>query len=59
MDTAYPVPSTNGKKLFVIGRQLRGELARYDAKSGQFTPYLSGISADGWTFPGTANGLCM
>jgi len=46
MDTVNPVPSTDGKKLFVIGGELRGELARYDRKSGQFTPYLSGISAE-------------
>ncbi|MGA2076310.1 MAG: protein kinase [Terriglobia bacterium] len=46
MDTSDPVPSTDGKKLFVIGAQLRGELTHYDSKSGQFAPYLSGISAD-------------
>src|SRR5271157_4657769 len=46
MDTSAPVPSTDGKKLFVIGTQQRGELAHYDARSRQFAPYLSGISAD-------------
>jgi eukaryotic-like serine/threonine-protein kinase len=46
MNTSEPVPSTDGKKLFVIGSQPRGELERYDSKSGQFAPYLSGISAD-------------
>jgi Tol biopolymer transport system component len=45
-----PVPSNDGKRLFVIGSQPRGELARYDAKSGQFVPYLSGISAHGVDF---------
>ena len=45
-----PVPSKDGKRLFVIGSQPRGELSRYDAKSGQFVPYLSGISADGVAF---------
>jgi Tol biopolymer transport system component len=45
-----PVPSKDGKRLFVIGSQRRGELVRYDAKSGQFLPYLSGISADGVAF---------
>jgi Tol biopolymer transport system component len=40
-----PVPSKDGKKLFVIGEQRRAELLRYDAKSGQFVPYLGGISA--------------
>ena len=38
-------PSPHGKKLFVDGYQGRGELARYDPKSGQFVRFLSGISA--------------
>ena len=45
-----PVPSKDGKRLFVIGSQPRGELARYDAGSGQFVPYLGGISADHVSF---------
>jgi Tol biopolymer transport system component len=45
-----PVPSLDGKKLFVIGRLARGELVRYDMKVGQFVPYLSGISAEGVSF---------
>jgi eukaryotic-like serine/threonine-protein kinase len=40
-----PLPSKDGKKLFVVGVQLRAELVRYDAKSGDFVPYLGGISA--------------
>ncbi len=40
-----PVPSRDGKRLFVIGAQLRAELVRYDFKSGEFVPYLGGISA--------------
>ncbi len=50
MNTFTPVPSTDGKKLFVKGEQPRGELGRYDLKSGQFAPYLSGISAEGVDF---------
>jgi Tol biopolymer transport system component/DNA-binding winged helix-turn-helix (wHTH) protein len=38
-------PSTDGRKLFVQGSQGRGELVRYDAKSHEFVPFLSGISA--------------
>src|SRR5947199_7116428 len=45
-----PVPSKDGKRLFAIGSQPHGELARYDAKSGQFVPYLRGISADHVSF---------
>jgi Tol biopolymer transport system component len=41
----WGIPSRDGKKLFVDGFQSRGELTRYDAKSRQFAPYLSGISA--------------
>jgi serine/threonine protein kinase/Tol biopolymer transport system component len=40
-----PIPSKDGKKLFVTGVQPRGELVRYDTKSGDFVPYLGGISA--------------
>jgi len=39
------VPSKDGKKLFVLGGNPGGELVRYDAKSGQFVPFLGGISA--------------
>ncbi len=46
MNSLSPVVSSDGKKLYVIGQQLRGELARYDSKSSQFVPYLSGISAE-------------
>jgi len=40
-----PVPSRDGRRLFVVGEQPRAELLRYDARSGQFTLFLSGISA--------------
>lgn len=40
-----PVPSRDGRKLFVVGEQPRAELLRYDSSYGQFTPFLSGISA--------------
>jgi serine/threonine protein kinase/Tol biopolymer transport system component len=39
-----PLPSKDGKKLFVVGTQPRAELVRYDNKSGDFVPYLGGIS---------------
>jgi eukaryotic-like serine/threonine-protein kinase len=50
MNVGSPVPSLDGKKLFVQGWQPRGELVRYDAKSRQFSPYLSGLSAMGLDF---------
>jgi serine/threonine protein kinase/Tol biopolymer transport system component len=40
------VVSKDGKKIFVAGYTLRGELARFDSKSQQFQPFLGGISAE-------------
>jgi len=50
LNVGDPVPSREGKKLFAQGWQPRGELLRYDAKSKQLVPYLSGISAMGLDF---------
>jgi serine/threonine protein kinase/Tol biopolymer transport system component len=46
MPLSRPVPSTDGKKVFVVGRTLRGELVRYNSQSGRFDPFLGGISAE-------------
>jgi Tol biopolymer transport system component len=48
--TSIPMPSTDGKKIFVVAALVRGELVRYDSASHTFTPYLSGISAMGLDF---------
>jgi Tol biopolymer transport system component/DNA-binding winged helix-turn-helix (wHTH) protein len=40
----YPVPSKDGKKIFMVGSQPRAELLRLDPKLG-WTPYLGGASA--------------
>jgi serine/threonine protein kinase/Tol biopolymer transport system component len=40
-----PLPSKDGQRLFMTAVQQRAELVRYDAKSGDFEPYLGGISA--------------
>ena len=45
MQFAYALPGKDGKKLFVVGIQARAELVRYDSRSGNFVPYLGGISA--------------
>jgi eukaryotic-like serine/threonine-protein kinase len=50
MNVGDPVPSRDGKKLFAQGWQPRGELVRYDVRTRQFVPYLSGISAMGLDF---------
>jgi dipeptidyl aminopeptidase/acylaminoacyl peptidase len=40
------LPSKDGKKIFAVGEQPRGELTRYDAKLRQSVPYLGGLSAE-------------
>jgi eukaryotic-like serine/threonine-protein kinase len=45
-----PIPGKDGKKLFVAGRGYRGELERGEARSGRFTPFLSGISVEDVVF---------
>jgi Tol biopolymer transport system component len=50
MTFSNPLPSRDGKKLFVVGALQRGELSRYDIKAGTFSPFLSGISADNVKF---------
>ena len=47
---SLPVVSLDGKKVFVLGRQQRGELVRYDSASKQFIPFLGGISASDASF---------
>ena len=46
MNSLAPVVSQNGRKLYVIGEHLRGELVRYDWGLGGFVPCLAGISAE-------------
>jgi Tol biopolymer transport system component/DNA-binding winged helix-turn-helix (wHTH) protein len=41
-----PVPSKDGKKLFVMGSTSRGELTLYEPESAQHSPYLGGISGE-------------
>ena len=45
-----PLPSKDGKRIFAIGEQLRGELTKFDLKSQRFVRYLSGISAEQLNF---------
>lgn len=49
LDFSAPVPSRDGKKIFAVGTQPRGELARYDGRSA-FASYLGGISATDLAF---------
>ena len=45
LNFGVPVPSRDGKKLFVQGWQPRAEMVRYDARSGAFLPFLADTSA--------------
>ena len=55
LDYSGAVPSRDGKQIFAVGTKRRGELVRYDVKSGQFLPFLSGISAIDPTFSRDGN----
>jgi Tol biopolymer transport system component/DNA-binding winged helix-turn-helix (wHTH) protein len=46
MNSLAPALSPDGRKLFVIGQELRGELQKYDAREQRFAPFLGAISAD-------------
>jgi eukaryotic-like serine/threonine-protein kinase len=46
LSLSSPLPSKDGKKLFIVGQIYRGELMRYQEKTRQLTPFLSGISAE-------------
>jgi eukaryotic-like serine/threonine-protein kinase len=46
LSLSSPLPSKDGKKLFLIGQTYRGEVERYDSKSAKFLPFLGGISAE-------------
>ncbi len=47
MPLASPLPSKDGKKLFVVGSTLHGTLSRYDENLGQFLTFtLGGPSAE-------------
>ena len=46
MTLSSPVMSRDGKKLYVVGATYRGELSRYDPRTGQFAPFLGGISGE-------------
>jgi Tol biopolymer transport system component/DNA-binding winged helix-turn-helix (wHTH) protein len=50
MSMVAPLPSADGKKIFAVAVQPRGQLVRYNGRSRQFVPFLSGISADGVDF---------
>jgi Tol biopolymer transport system component/DNA-binding winged helix-turn-helix (wHTH) protein len=50
MSMVAPLPGANGKRIFVVAKQPRGQLVRYDRNTLQFVPFLSGISSNGVDF---------
>jgi serine/threonine protein kinase/Tol biopolymer transport system component len=40
-----PVPSPDGKRIFVIGTKAKAELVRYEPKTHQYLPWRPGLSA--------------
>jgi serine/threonine protein kinase/Tol biopolymer transport system component len=46
LSLSAPIPSRDGKRLFVSGQTFRGELMRYESNSSHFSPFLGGISAE-------------
>jgi serine/threonine protein kinase/Tol biopolymer transport system component len=48
--TLFPFPSVDSRRLFVIGKQVRGELMRYDSETQQSLPYLPGLWASSLDF---------
>jgi Tol biopolymer transport system component len=50
MNAYVPAPSKDGKRIFFVGVLPRGEMLRRDAKSGQFVPFLPGLSAENISF---------
>jgi DNA-binding winged helix-turn-helix (wHTH) protein/Tol biopolymer transport system component len=50
LNFSCPLLSKDGKQIFAVGGTSRAEVTRYDSRSGEFVPYLSGISAEGLAF---------
>jgi Tol biopolymer transport system component/DNA-binding winged helix-turn-helix (wHTH) protein len=50
-----PVPSVDGKRIFVLGEQPRVELVRYNLQARRFDSYLAGMSAGSVDFSSDRN----
>ena len=46
MAAYWPLPSRDGKRLFIAGYLARNEFIRYDLQSRRFVPELAGVSGD-------------
>ena len=50
MAAYWPLPSLDGKRLFIAGYQPRNEFLRYDLKSRRFVSEFAGVSGDNLEF---------
>jgi len=50
MSAHWPLPSLDGKRLFIVGYQPRNEFLRYDLQSRRFAPEFAGVSGDNLEF---------
>jgi serine/threonine protein kinase/Tol biopolymer transport system component len=50
LDYNCATPSRAGKQIFLTAEQPQAELNRYDAATGQFRPFLDGLSAENVSF---------
>jgi len=44
------IPSADGRRIFALGVQVRAQLVRHDSSTGDFVPYLGGLSASDLSF---------
>jgi Tol biopolymer transport system component/DNA-binding winged helix-turn-helix (wHTH) protein len=58
LDFDWIVPGRDGKRIFAMATQHRGELLRFDARTRQFAPYLSGISVSDTAFSRDGEWAC-
>lgn len=45
-----PTPSKDGRSIYAVGEQKKGELTRYDPRSREFAPFAAGRSGDQLAF---------
>jgi len=55
LEYSRPLPGKNVASLFAVGTLRRAEIVRYDMRSGQFVPYLFGMSAESASFSQDGN----
>jgi Tol biopolymer transport system component len=58
LDFETPMPSKDGKEIFAIGSAHRAEVIRFDSHTGDFVPFLHGISAKDLAFSMDGEWVC-